>query len=207
MLSWFKKEFAAKECEQAKREGVSAESLLNKHLCEVPAGCDGLILQPYWSPGIVNPNAKGAIIGFSDCHTRAHLYRAIIEGINYGLMDSMYAMQKRSGQKITEIFIGGGGSQSEEICQITSSMFGLPVKRIQTHEVSGLGSSIVAFVAKGIYKDYDEALANMVRVKDTFYPDFEEHELYMELYKDVYCQVYNKLEPLYKRLKRLLKRE
>ena len=207
MLSWFKKEFAAKECEQAKREGVSAESLLNKHLCEVPAGCEGLILQPYWSPGIVNPNARGAIIGFSDCHTRAHIYRAIIEGINYGLMDSMYAMQKRSGQKITEIFIGGGGSQSEEICQITSSMFGLPVKRIQTHEASGLGSSMVAFVAKGIYKDYDEAIANMVRVKDTFYPDFEENELYMELYKDIYCQVYNKLEPLYKKLKKLLKRD
>lgn len=204
MLSWFKKEFAAKECEEADRTGVSAESLLNKHLREIPAGSEGLILQPYWTPGVVNPSAKGAIIGFSDVHTRAHVYRAIIEGIGFGLMDGMYSMEKRGKQKIKTVFVAGGGSQSEEICQITANMFGLPVKRIQTHEAAGLGSAMVAFVAKGVYADYGEATKNMVRVRDTFLPDEKEHRLYEELYRNVYCGLYGRLEPLYKKIKKII---
>lgn len=206
MISWFKKEFAAKEVEQAKMEGTSAEALLNKRLKEVPAGSDGLMLQPYWSPGVITPNARGAIIGFSDVHTRVHIYRAIIEGIGYGLMDGLYSMEKRGKQKIEELYVGGGGSQSDEICQITANMFGLPVKRIQTHEACGLGASMVAFIAKGIYKDYDEAIKNMVRVKDTFIPDEKEHEIYQRLYKEIYCDIYNRLEPLYKKIKILTSR-
>ena len=204
MLSWFKKEFAAKECEEADRTGVSAESLLNKHLREIPAGSEGFILQPYWTPGVVNPSAKGAIIGFSDVHTRAHVYRAIIEGIGFGLMDGMYSMEKRGKQKIKTVFVAGGGSQSEEICQITANMFGLPVKRIQTHEAAGLGSAMVAFVAKGVYADYGEATKNMVRVRDTFLPDEKEHRLYEELYRNVYCGLYGRLEPLYKKIKKII---
>lgn len=207
MLSWFKNEFAAKEVEEAKREGVSAESLLNKYLKDIPAGSDGLLLQPYWSPGVVTPNARGAIIGFSDVHTRVHIYRAIIEGIGYGLMDGLYSMEKRSKQKIEELYVGGGGSQSDEICQITADMFGLPVKRIQTHEACGLGSSMVAFIAMGVYNNYDEAISNMVRVKDTFLPNMEEHITYKKLYEEVYCQIYNKLEPLYRKIKTITNKE
>lgn len=207
MLSWFKREFAAKECEEAERLGVSAESLLNKHLKEIPAGSDGLVLQPYWSPGVVTPNARGAIIGFSDVHTRAHLYRAVIEGIGFGLMDGLKSMEKRGKMKIDEIYVGGGGSQSDEICQITADMFGLPVKRIQTHEACGLGSSMVAFIAKGVYRSYEEAIEHMVRVKDTFIPDKKDHEIYKKMYTEIYSEVYNKLLPLYKRIKKINRRE
>ncbi len=206
MLSWFKKEFARKECEQAELLGVSAESLLNEHLAEIPAGCEGLVLQPYWSPGVVTPNARGAIIGFSDVHTRHHLYRAVIEGIGFGLMDGLYAMQRRGKQHIDELFVGGGGAQADEICQITADMFGLPVKRIQTHEACGLGAAMVAFVADGTFTDYRSAIKAMVHVKDVFTPDDKTHELYERLYKEIYSEVYNKLLPLYKRLKSITRR-
>lgn len=207
LISWFKREFALKECVEAKRLGCSPESLLNERLRDVPAGCDGLILQPFWTPGIVTPNAKGAIIGFSDVHTRIYLYRAIIEGIGFALMDGMYNMERRSGQKIKEIFVAGGGSQSDEICQITADMFGLPIKRIQTHEASGLGSSIAGFIAMGVFSDYEEAIKSMVHERDTFFPNKEEHELYQKLYKSVYSQIYKRLLPLYKKIKVLTRRE
>ncbi len=202
LISWFKNEFAHKEVEQAAKLGVAPEELLNARLREVPAGCEGLMLQPYFTPGVAMPKAKGSVIGFSDVHTRIHIYRAIIEGLNYALMDGMYNLEKRNKTKIDTIYLGGGGSQSDEICQITANMFGLPVYRIQTYEACGLGSSIVAFVSHGIFKDYDEALESMVHIKDVFSPDMKEHEIYDDLYSDIFRKVYKKLEPLYKKYKK-----
>lgn len=202
LISWFKNEFAHKEVEQAAKLGVAPEELLNARLREVPAGCEGLMLQPYFTPGVAMPKAKGSVIGFSDVHTRIHIYRAIIEGLNYALMDGLYNLEKRSKTKIDTIYLGGGGSQSDEICQITANMFGLPVYRIQTYEACGLGSSIVAFVSHGVFKDYDEALESMVHIKDVFSPDMKEHEIYDDLYSDIFRKVYKKLEPLYKKYKK-----
>jgi len=199
LISWFKKEFAAKEVEQAKTMGVAPEELLNARLAEIPAGCNGLIFQPYFTPGVIMPKAKGAIIGFSDIHTRIHIYRAIIEGINFALMDGLYTMERRGRVKIKKLYIAGGGSQSDEICQITSNMFGLPVYRIQTHEATGLGSSIVAFVAMGIFPDVNEAITAMVHIRDEFLPDMQEHITYKRLFDDVFSKIFKKLLPLYKK--------
>lgn len=201
LISWFKNEFAHKEVQQAEQLGVSPEELLNSRLREVPAGCDGLMLQPYFTPGVVMPKAKGSIIGFSDVHTRIHIYRAIIEGLNFALMDGLYNLEKRSKTKIESIYLAGGGSQSDEICQITANMFGLPVYRIQTYEACGLGSSMVAFVSRGIFKDYDEAIASMVHIKDEFHPNMEEYKIYKDLYSDIFTKIFKKLEPLYRKYK------
>lgn len=93
MISWFKNEFAHKELVEASERGVIPEKLLDEHLRDVPAGSDGLILQPFWSPGTSNPEAKGAVIGFADYHTRVHVYRAIIEGIGFALYDALKSME------------------------------------------------------------------------------------------------------------------
>jgi sugar (pentulose or hexulose) kinase len=122
-------------------------------------------------------------------------------------MDGMYSMERRSGQRIREIYVAGGGSQSDEICQITANMFGLPVIRIQTHEASGLGASVAGFVALGEFKSYEEAISHMVHIKDRFYPDMEEHCTYEKLYKYVYKRIYPRLLPLYIKIKHLTRRE
>ncbi len=202
MISWFVKEFAAEEKQEAKEKGWSVERVLDSHLDDVPPGCDGLVLQPYWRAGMANPLAKGAMIGFSDGHTRKHFYRAIIEGIDLALLDGIRTMEKQSGKKITEIFVGGGGSKSPAVCQILSNVTGLPVRCIQTHEACGLGSSMVAFVAKGEFKDYEEATKSMVQVSRTFEPDMKTHEIYIRIYNNVYSKMYKRLEPLYKRLRK-----
>lgn len=171
LISWFKKEFAQKEVMEAIETKVQPEELLNKRLKEVPAGCQGLLLQPYFTPNLTMPEAKGLVIGLSDVHTRIHLYRAIIEGINFALMDGMRYMEKRGNFRFEEIRVGGGGAQSSEICQITADMFGLPVVRTQTYEVSGIGSAIPAFVTLGVFDDYKEAISHMVHKKEVFKPD------------------------------------
>lgn len=207
LISWFKKEFAEKEVEQARGLGISAEELLNRRLKEIPAGCEGLLFQPYFTPNVTMPVARGAMIGFSDQHTRIHLYRAIIEGINFALLDGMRLLEKRSGHKFGEIRLGGGGSQSEEICQITADMFGLPVRRMQTHEATGIGSAMAAFVGLGIFADYEEARKAMVHERDVFEPDMRQHQIYEELYRDVFQNIYGKLSPLYEKLHEIYHRE
>ncbi len=202
LISWFKNEFAHKEVEQAAQLGVAPEELLNARLREIPAGCEGLMLQPYFTPGVAMPKAKGSVIGFSDVHTRIHIYRAIIEGLNFALMDGLYNLEKRSKTKVECIYLAGGGSQSDEICQITANMFGLPVYRIQTYEACGLGCAMVGFVSRGVFKDYDEAIESMVHIKDVFSPDMQEHEVYDDLYSDIFRKVFHRLEPLYKKYKK-----
>ncbi|QSX04854.1 FGGY-family carbohydrate kinase [Sedimentibacter sp. zth1] len=199
LISWFKREFAAKEAEEAMQRGIKAEKLLDKRLKEIKPGCNGLVFQPYFTPGVVMPKARGAIIGFSDEHTRQHIYRAIIEGINFALMDGLYTLQRRAKIKVKYLYVAGGGSQSDEICQITANMFGLPVRRIQTYEASGLGSSMVAFVSKGVFKDIDEAIKEMVHIKDEFIPDMDEHAIYKKLFSEIFDKIFNKLFPLYKK--------
>jgi sugar (pentulose or hexulose) kinase len=200
LLSWFKKEFAAKEVAEAEQLGVRAETLLDRRLREVPPGCDGLIMQPYFTPGLNMPFARGAIIGFSDVHTRIHLYRAIIEGINFALMEGMKTLEKRGGMAVRKIFVGGGGAQSDEVCRITASQFGLPVYRTQTHEATGTGAALAAFVSQRVFSSYEEGVEEMVHIKDEFLPNIHEHRIYKELYEKIFEKIFDKLSPLYRQI-------
>lgn len=203
LISWFKKEFAQKEVMDAIAEKVQPEEILNRRLKEIPAGCQGLLLQPYFTPNLTMPEAKGAVIGLSDVHTRIHLYRAIIEGINFALMDGMRHMEKKGKFRFEEIRVGGGGAQSSEICQITADMFGLPVVRTQTYEVSGIGSAIPAFVTLGVFEDYKEALRHVVHKKEVFQPDRHQHIIYERLYEEVYRQIYPGLAGIYEKMSKI----
>jgi sugar (pentulose or hexulose) kinase len=207
LLSWFKREFAAKETADAQSLGISAEELLNRRLHEIKPGCEGLVMQPYFTPGVDMPFAKGSVIGFSDVHTRIHLYRAIIEGINFALMEGLRGMEKRGRLEVARLYVAGGGSQSDEICRITASMFGLPVYRTQTHEVTGIGSSMAAFKSLGVFASYEEGIEAMVHIKDEFLPDPREHEIYEELYEEVFKKIFAKLSPLYQRIGGIISKE
>lgn len=197
MLSWFKREFAEKEAREAKERGISEEDILNERLMEIPPGAHGLMLQPYWGPGLKFPKAKGSIIGFGDVHTRIHIYRAIIEGINYGLRDGIEKIERKSRTKVQYAMVSGGGSQSDTICQITADMLDKKVYKTHTHETSGLGAAIVTFVALGVYKNYIEAIDAMVHYHKVYTPNAENAELYSKLFNRVYKKVYSKLKVLY----------
>jgi sugar (pentulose or hexulose) kinase len=204
LLSWFKREFAAKESAQADALGVSAEKLLDARLKEVRPGCDGLVFQPYFTPAFTMPHAKGAVIGFSDHHTKIHLYRAIIEGINFALMQGLDTLQRRGGLTTKQLFVAGGGARSDEVCQITASQFGIPVYRTQTHEACGIGQALCAFVSSGIFSSYEEGLAQMVHVKDEFLPNTADRAVYRELYERIFVKMFSKLSPLYQEIAEIM---
>jgi len=208
MVSWFKKEFGHVERATAKEKGVSAEELFDDLINTIPPGSEGLILQPYWSPGLryPGPEARGAIIGFCDVHTRAHVYRAILEGLAYALRDSAERMTKRTKSPLTELRIAGGGSQSSTAMQLTADIFNLPASRPHIYEASGLGAAIDAAVGMKMHSDFSVALKEMTRVRDVFTPRPEVHEMYDQLYRSIYLEMYKKLKPLYLHLRHILKK-
>ena len=200
MVSWFKKEFGQYEQHLAQEMGVDAESLFDDLVGTVPPGSLGLTLQPFWSPGlrVPGPEAKGAIIGFGDVHTRAHLYRSILEGLAYALREGADRTSRRSGVKITEVRVAGGGSQSDPAMQLTADIFGLPIYRPHLYEASGLGAAIDAAVGLGLHPDFNTAVSEMTRLGVSFEPNPINHRIYDELYNQVYLKMYARLHPLYK---------
>jgi sugar (pentulose or hexulose) kinase len=187
----------------AERRGIKPEELFDELVAAVPPGSMGLVLQPYWSPGIKvpGPEAKGAVIGFGDVHTRAHLYRAILEGLAYALREGAERCQKRSGVALSEIRVAGGGSQSDAAMQITADIFGMPASRPHLYEASGLGAAIDAAVGAGVHPDFATAVKEMTHIGDTFHPDPKNRTIYDGLYDEVYLKMYRRLQPLYQKIR------
>jgi sugar (pentulose or hexulose) kinase len=205
LVSWFAQEFAHREQRIAQERGIEPEELFDELVNQVPPGSMGLTLQPYWSPGVKvpGPEAKGAVIGFGDVHTRAHLYRAILEGLAYALREGKERTERRSRVPITELRVAGGGSQSDAALQLTADVFGLPTARPHTYEASGLGAAIDAAVGLGLHPDFDTAVREMTRVGRVFEPGLRAHEIYDGLYHRVYKQMYHRLKPLYEEIREI----
>ncbi len=199
MVSWFKEQFAQYEEQLAKTQGVDTEKLLDKAVKDIPAGCMGLMMQPYWSPGVRHPGleGKGALIGFGDVHTRAHVYRAILEGLAYELKLGFDTIEKRTGKPIKHLRVSGGGSQSDSAMQLTADIFGMPAYRPHTYEASGLGAAINCAVGLGVYSDHLAATEAMTHLGDEFVPIDVNVQLYKRLYNEVYLKMYKRLKPLY----------
>jgi sugar (pentulose or hexulose) kinase len=204
MVSWFKREFGHREQRLADERGIAPEALFDELVDAVPPGSMGLVLQPYWSPGVKvpGPEAKGAVIGFGDVHTRAHLYRAILEGLAYGLREGAERTARRSGVRLEELRVAGGGSQSDAAMQLTADIFGLPASRPHVYEASGLGAAIDAAVGLGLHDDFQTAVAAMTRTGDTFQPEAGRRELYEtgSIARST-LKMYARLQPLYERIR------
>lgn len=198
MITWFSKEFANELYDEAKWQNIAIEELMNQRINRIPPGSDGLVLQPYWGPGLSRPISKGAIVGFSDIHTRDHLYRAIIEGIAYALREGLEGIEKAQRKKVRSLMISGGGSQSDIICQITADVFGLPVSRVQTFETTSLGAAIATFMALGEFPDVETAVKKMVHPSRTFVPNEVANQQYNRLFNQVYLKLYPKLKKIYR---------
>jgi len=161
------------------------------------------MMQPYWSPGVrqPGPEGKGALIGFGDVHKRAHIYRAILEGLAYELRMGKERIEKRTGKALTRLRVSGGGSRSDAAMQLTADIFGMPAERPHTSETSGLGAAINCAVGLGVYPDYRSAVEAMTRVGDVFEPDPAAVRLYQRLYSEVYLKMYRRLKPLYQSIR------
>ena len=149
---------------------------------------------------IPGPEAKGAIIGFGDVHTRAHVYRAILEGLAYALREGGERTAKRTKVPLRRrCASSGGGAQTPAAVQLTADIFGLPVARGRTPtRRRGSGRPSTRPSGLGIHRDIETAVRRDVHVAEVRDPDPADHARYDDLYRTgLPPDVRAAFEPLY----------
>ena len=202
LISWFKNEMGHRELQEAEHHGTVPEELMDRLLDATPPGNRGLMLQPFWGPGLMNPHARGAIVGFGDIHDRSSIYRAIVEGLAYALREGLETLEHRGGITVKRVAASGGAARNERICRITATVLGRPLVRERTHETSGLGAALLAGVGAGLFSDVHEAIGAMVKHRDQFDPEPEHRALYDDLYH-AYRKIFPRMDAIYHRLQKI----
>ena len=191
MVNWFVREFLG----QLNPEVHHA--ILEEYLEQTAPGADGLVHQPYWGMEAFKPEARGSFIGFSEGHTKKHIYRAIVEGLGFGLLEGLEHIESKTRIPVKTIGLSGGGSRSDGVTQIMADIFNRPVYRVQTYETTGLGAAMAVFVGLGRFADIDEAGTQMVHPSKVFTPDPAKARQYSEIYHKIYKKLYGRVKPLY----------
>ena len=201
MVSWFLEQFGHAEQRYSLERGVSAETVLDELLAQTEPGAEGLVLQPFWNPvlGETGPEGRGSIIGFKDFHTRAHVYRALIEGLAFALRSGKERIERRTKTPISCIRLSGGGAQSDQVAQIVAEVLNLPVERFDDCEASGRGAAMVGAAAVGWYSSIAAAGEAMAGETHRTTPNPDVTERYQALYKGQYRPLYGKLKSLFER--------
>jgi xylulokinase len=160
-------------------------------------GVEGLQFAPYLAgerTPHADPDARGAFTGLTLRHDRGALARATLEGVAYGLRDSLELLRDlgvdaRAGR------LSGGGSASSLWSRIVASVLGIPLERTESQEGSAFGAALLAGVRSGVFADVAEAVGRCVRVRDRIEPD----PLWTAAYERGYAryrQLYPALRPL-----------
>lgn len=204
MVSWFLEQFGQRERDRATEQGVVAETLLDELLAQTEPGANGLLLQPFWNPvlGETGSEGRGSVVGFRDFHTRAHLYRALIEGLAFALRSGRERIEKRTKTPIKRIRLSGGGAKSDQITQILADVLNLPVERVDDCEASGRGAAMVAAFGLGWHPSVSDAGQAMTSSFLEITPDPMAVDCYEKLYRDVYQSLYARLRILFVRLEK-----
>ena len=162
----------------------------------IPSGSDGVIWLPYLmgerTPHL-DPKARAAFVGLTASHTRAHLARAVLEGVAFSLRDSLEIF-KELGAPIERIRLGGGGARSKLWRQIQADVYGQSVEILEADEGAAFGAAVLAGVGAGAWNSVDEACAATIRVAETVEPDRHGVEKLNRNY-EAYRRLYSALQP------------
>jgi len=177
---------------------------------QAPPGNIGLMMIPYLS-GATAPywdvDARGVLFGLGMDHSKAHLVRAVIEGLAYEVRRQSAFMEKGTGVKIKEVRMYGGSARSRLWNQVFADVLGVAVRSTKTVETTALGAAICAAAGVGLHPDIETAAAKMVEVEGEFSPDRANRELYDRLFNEVYAQFYDRVQDLVHRATGIVQRQ
>ncbi len=199
ILAWFKRNFASDLPEE------SAYDLLNAEAAEIQPGSGGLVALDYFQGNrtpYTDSMARGVLWGLSLHTSRAHIYRALMEGIAYGTHHALETMSDMGGD-VAGVTACGGATNSDLYMGIISDVCGVPISLTEEPEASLLGCAVLAAAGLGVYADTAEASRSMVRIAKTYEPDRAAHETY-RFYFDLYKETYPRLKELMHRMNRQL---
>ena len=163
---WYRDTLGDLERIQAEESGRDPYDLLTEAAAEVPPGCEGLIFLPYLTgerTPYPDPNARGVFFGLTLRHGKPHMTRAVLEGVSYGLRDSLELM-RALGLSIQQVRASGGGARSPLWRQILADVFNAEIVTVDVTEGAAYGAALLAGVGAGVYPDVAAACAAAVRV-------------------------------------------
>jgi xylulokinase len=191
-LRWFRDQFGV-----VADDGGESYDALTKEASSVSPGCDGLIWTPYLmgerTPHL-DPFARAALVGLTASHTRAHVVRALLEGVAFSLQDAFEILNEIEVQ-VDEIRVGGGGARSGLWRQIQADVYDQTVNTVSAEEGAAFGAALLAGVAAGMWSSVDAACDAVVRIADHIEPNEESVRVLAEQYNR-FKQIYSALKPI-----------
>jgi xylulokinase len=189
-LRWYRDTLCSEEKRIAAQQGRDPYEVIIETAAEAPPGCEGLIFLPYLTGNRLphrDPHARGTFFGLTLRHSKKHLTRAILEGVSYGLNDSMRTMRSL-GLETSAITASGGGARSVLWRQILADVFDAGINTVSVDEGAAFGAALLAGVAAGLYANVESACAEVVHgsaltapsAAVALYADF--YERYRRLY-------------------------
>lgn len=193
LVKWFVKDIIHEERPEIFRE-------LDQEAMRVPAGSQGLVILPYFlgeKTPIFDPEARGVMVGLTLSHTKAHIFRAILESVIYGFRHHVEILREM-GYEPSRIMATNGGAKSKFWCQIAADVLGSKIISYKNHPGSSLGVAFLAGMQAGIFKDWEE-IQKCLPKSQVYEPDMENVKTYNKAYK-VYRELYPKLQPVFHEL-------
>jgi xylulokinase len=181
-LRWFRDQFGVPAVVAA-QDGIDASAAakgegdpyerLTEEAAAAPVGADGVIWAPYLmgerTPHL-DPHARAALVGLAASHTRAHVVRAILEGVAFSLKDS-FSIFAEMGVPVEGVRLGGGGARSRLWRQIQADVYGYPVEIVEAEEGAAYGAALLAGVGGGVWRTVEDACDAVVRVSTRVAPN------------------------------------
>ena len=167
-LRWFRDRFGA-----GPDDGRDPYERLTEEAAQAPPGADGVLWAPYLmgerTPHL-DPHARAALVGLAANHTRAHIIRAILEGVAFSLRDT-FEIFREMRVPVERVRLGGGGARSQLWRQIQADVYGHEVETVEAEEGAAYGAAILAGVGVGAWPSVDAACKAVVRVASRTSPD------------------------------------
>ncbi len=202
-LLWARDSLCQVEKELAELTGINVFEIMVKMAEKVPPGAEGLICIPFFTSErltSIRGRAGALIWGLTLKHTKAHILRALIESTAFLLKIFSLALEE-NGLEYKELRVGGGGAKSRLWLEIIANVLGKTVKRAEHIEMGLIGDAMIAYVALGYYKSYEEVFRSFKLTFEEIKPSTELIRRYEEIFDrfnkvlGVVERIYSKLEP------------
>ena len=192
---WLRDALCAEEIAAAQSSGRDPYEYMTEAAATVPPGAEGLVFLPYLTgerTPHADPHAKGVLFGLTIRHTKAHIIRAVMEGVAFAMRDS-FEIVRTMGVEARQVRASGGGARSKLWRQIQADVTGQAHCTINVDEGPAFGVGLLAGVGTGVWSSVPEACAATITVVDELPPLPEHCELY-EPYYCLYQQLYHQLK-------------
>ncbi|MDR1534422.1 MAG: xylulokinase [Planctomycetota bacterium] len=185
MLEWFVKTLCREEARRAAESGRNVYDLVAAAAARAPAGAGGLYCLPYLTGERTphsDPDARACFIGLTPGHDKAWLARSVIEGVTFGMRDSLEVMRSL-GAGATTMRLSGGGAKSRFWSRLQADIYGVEVEITNSTAGSAFGALLTGGVGAGVWRSLPEACEAAIRVVRRFSPDRKSQAEYDRLYR------------------------